>query len=84
MPPLRVPVMLRERPMTLAQSTLTEAGSTSKPQSLPWRMASMYSSALCRSALVGMQPQLRQTPPSLPRSMQATLRPIWAARMAPT
>ena len=41
MPPLRVPVILRLRSMTFAQSTLTAPSGMSKPQSLPWRIASM-------------------------------------------
>lgn len=42
------------------------------------------SSALRRSALDGMQPMLRQTPPQYCFSMTATLLPSWAARMAAT
>ena len=41
MPLLSVPVIERERPMTFAQSTLTAPSANSKPQSLPWRIASM-------------------------------------------
>ena len=36
------------------------------------------------SALVGMQPQLRQIPPKFSRSTTATDLPSWAARMAQT
>ncbi len=39
----------------------------------------------CSSALLGMQPMLRQVPPRVARfSAQATFRPSWAARMAQT
>src|SRR4029453_10797745 len=41
-------------------------------------------SALRRSALVGMQPQLRQTPPGRSSSTAATERPSCAHRMAAT
>ena len=41
MPLLSVPVIERERPMTFAQSTFTPPSAMSKPQSLPWRIASM-------------------------------------------
>ena len=42
------------------------------------------SSALRSSALVGMQPTLRQTPPQYFSSMIAVFRPSWAARIAAT
>ena len=42
------------------------------------------SSALRSSALVGMQPTFRQTPPQYFFSMMATESPSWAARMAAT
>ena len=42
------------------------------------------SSALRSSALVGMQPTLRQTPPQYFFSMIAVYSPSWAARMAAT
>ena len=42
-------------------------------------------SAECRSALVGMHPQIRHVPPRRGAiSTHAVLRPSWAARMAPT
>src|SRR5258708_22912085 len=41
-------------------------------------------SALRSSALVGMQPQFRQTPPGRSSSTVATDNPSWAARMAET
>ena len=40
-------------------------------------------SALLSSALVGMQPQLRQVPPARSSSMQATFLPSCPARIAP-
>jgi hypothetical protein len=48
------------------------------------RWNSSRTSAERSSALVGMQPQLRQMPPSSARSTHAVLRPSWAARMAAT
>ena len=41
-------------------------------------------SALRRSALLGMQPTLRQTPPQYFFSTTATFLPSWAARIAAT
>ena len=39
----------------------------------------------CKSALDGMQPMLRQVPPSVSRpSTQAVFNPSWAARIAQT
>ena len=47
--------------------------------------ASAYFSEDCSSAFDGMQPILRQVPPSVSRfSMQATLMPSCAARIAAT
>ncbi len=43
-----------------------------------------YISALFSSAFDGMQPQFRQTPPSLSRSIRPTFLPLWAARIAAT
>jgi hypothetical protein len=56
------------------------------PQNFWSSAAEIFStnSALASRALEGMQPQLRQTPPSLARSMQAVLKPSCAARIAPT
>ncbi len=42
------------------------------------------SSEVRSSALVGMQPQLRQMPPMFSRSTTAVFMPSWAARMAAT
>ena len=45
--------------------------------------ASSNISEACNSALDGMQPTLRQVPPSVPRfSMMAVFRPSWPARIA--
>src|ERR1700758_502138 len=44
----------------------------------------LQTSALRRSALGGMHPQLRQTPPGRSSSTAATDRPSWAQRMAAT
>src|SRR6185295_17806644 len=48
------------------------------------RLKSPTTSAFRRSALVGMQPQLRQTPPGRSSSTVATESPSWAQRMAAT
>ena len=42
------------------------------------------SSAWWISALEGMQPMFRQTPPGLSRSTTAAFKPSWAARIAAT
>ena len=68
--------------MTFSQLWVTL--STDRPQASASCFTRWWNSAAARRALVGMQPQLRQTPPSLSRSTQATDRPSWAARMAPT
>ncbi len=50
-----------------------------------WVMASWYISEAWSMALDGMQPTLRQVPPSVSRpSTQAVFRPSWAQRMAQT
>jgi len=54
-----------------------------KPNS-PRRWSRWAISDVRSSALVGMQPQLRQIPPSCSRSTTAVLRPSWAARIAAT
>src|SRR3954449_10332946 len=51
--------------------------------SFSW-VSTCASSALRSSALEGMQPTLRQTPPQYLDSTTATLLPSWAARMAAT
>ncbi len=82
MPLFRLPATVRLRPMTLEKSWETLPVFT--PQSPASWAAQWYSSAACSSALVGIQPQLRQTPPSLSRSTHATRMPSCAARIAPT
>ncbi len=70
-PLLSLAATSRERLMVLDQSC-PMVPSILRPQaSFSWSFS--MSSALERRALVGMQPQLRQTPPSLSRSMMATL-----------
>ncbi len=54
-----------------------------KPNCVPWFLSSSARWALVKRALVGMQPQLRQMPPSLSRSTQSTRFLSWAARIAP-
>ena len=71
----------RDRSMMAPKSNDTSAALTPKS---PARRHSSSTSAERSRALVGMQPQLRHTPPRLSRSMQATLSPSWAARMAQT
>ena len=56
---------------------------TDKPKSSAWFIR-WKTSALRRSALVGMQPQFRQMPPKCSRSTSATVPPSWAARIAVT
>src|SRR2546422_5868290 len=48
------------------------------------RWKRLTTSALRSSALVGMQPQLRQTPPGRSSSTAATDSPSWAQRIAAT
>src|SRR5437660_2165161 len=48
------------------------------------RWERLTTSALRSNALVGMQPQLRQTPPGRSSSTAATERPSWAQRIAAT
>ncbi len=57
---------------------------TSMPRPAKSLDAISNSSEAWSSALDGMQPTLRQVPPSVgPLSTQATFRPSWPARMAP-
>ena len=78
--PLYLPAtMLSLYSRTLAMSTETS------PMLTPYFSefwASVASSAECRYALVGMQPQCRQVPPSLDFSISATLKPSWTPRRA--
>ncbi len=82
-------------PLTLASTTLSlwlirpfissETLPVLTPKSPRWCSASSYFSEACSSALEGMQPMLRQVPPSVPRfSTQAVFRPSCAARIAAT
>ena len=71
----------RLRWMATAKSTCRL--SKVKPNSLP-RSSRLITSALRSSDLVGMQPQLRQTPPTSSRSTTAVRRPSCAARMPAT
>ena len=57
--------------------------SASIPNSLH-SFTELQSSAQCNNAFVGIQPQFRQTPPTLSFSTQATERPFFAQRMADT
>src|SRR4051812_1006691 len=54
-----------------------------KPKVLPWFCTISTRCALVSNALVGMQPQFRQMPPSLSRSTQRTRLPSCPARIAP-
>ena len=80
MPLLSWPATPRLRLMIWAKS---QPAWPVKPNCLPWFLISSARWALVRSALVGMQPQLRQMPPSLSRSTQSTRFLSWAARIAP-
>src|SRR4029453_6028708 len=53
------------------------------PKSAAW-LRRFTPSAFLKSALVGMQPQFRHTPPGRSSSTVATERPSWAQRMAAT
>ncbi len=75
------------RPITLFfQSRSLPASILGAPNSMPCdaiARASSMTFAACSSALDGMQPTLRQTPPSIgQRSIRATLSPRSAARNA--
>ena len=66
---------------TVAKSRLGSPTCTPSLPNVSW--ASWYAWALCTHAFVGMHPTRRQVPPSAgSRSMQATLPPSWAARIA--
>ena len=71
----------RERWMMASKSNAAPVAE--RPYSLRWDRLSNFSPLLSR-ALVGMQPQLRQMPPSSARSTMAVFRPSWLARMAAT
>jgi hypothetical protein len=69
-PLLSLPATSRLRPMTLSQSNFDLARSQA-PVLLVGEL--LHELGVGQQALEGMQPQLRQTPPSLARSMQAVL-----------
>ena len=77
-------------PTTLSLCAIIASRSSSTPATLtPCRasfaLAWAYSSDVCSKAFDGMQPTLRQVPPSAGvRSTQAAFSPSWAARMAAT
>ena len=82
-------------PLVLAATTsflracMRARSSLISPTMMPWSAkpcdSSWKLSVLCSSALDGMQPMLRQVPPSVARfSTQATFMPSWAARRAQT
>ena len=80
-----------ERPLNLPATILslysrtaamsTDSSVVCTPYLAPSRAFSA-SSAECRYALVGMQPQWRQVPPSLFFSTRPTVKPSWTARSA--
>ena len=94
----QVTLFLRNRnstPFTLAVTTsalracMRARSSFTLSTSTPWSFSACVawwnSSDDCSSALEGMQPMLRQVPPSVARfSTQATFMPSCAARMAQT
>ena len=82
MPLESLSAVARLRAITFDQFTFSP--SNERPQVSASCPTFSYSSALARSALVGMQPQFRHTPPRLERSTHATFSPSCAARMAPT
>ena len=85
MPPVRPAIILSLRACTAGMSIDTAAPSMPvRPHS--FAACAIFSACACSSnALVGMQPQIRQVPPSVfCFSTTATLRPNCAARMAAT
>ncbi len=80
-PLTRPSATLRLREWAAPKSKLT---SPEMPNVLAWAVKMCDSSALRSSALEGMQPTLRQTPPQYFFSMIATRWPSWAARIAAT
>src|SRR5688572_4841374 len=85
MPPVRPETILSFRACTAGMSIDTAAPSMPlKPHS--FAACAIFSACACSSnALVGMQPQIRQVPPSVfCFSTTATLRPSCAARIAAT
>src|SRR5688572_7441181 len=85
LPPVRPAIILSLRACTAGMSIDTAAPSMPlKPHS--FAACAIFSACACSSnALVGMQPQIKQVPPSaFCFSTTATLRPSCAARMAAT
>ena len=82
MPLDRRSLTLRARAITCCQSTLSPP--VRIPNSAARMLSVRYSSAFVSSALVGMQPRLRQVPPTRSRSMHSTDLPSCAARIAAT
>ncbi|CPU64459.1 Uncharacterised protein [Mycobacteroides abscessus] len=80
-PLTRPSATVRERSNAAPKSKLTSP-EMPKVFASCWKMCA--SSALRRSALDGMQPTLRHTPPQYFSSTTATDRPSWAARIAAT
>ena len=84
MPPVRPLTILSFRACTCAMSMPIAAWPSVRPQSFH-SCATLRACACSRSAFVGIQPQLRQVPPSVgARSTTAVRRPSCAARMAAT
>ena len=84
MPPVSCLTILSLRACTWFMSMPTAAWPIVRPHSFQ-SCATLRAWACSSSALVGMQPQLRQVPPSTgARSTTAVLRPSCAARMAAT
>ena len=81
-PPASFSETARLRPMILLQSKLIGPCTTTPISPACW--TARIVSADLSSALVGMQPQLRQMPPARSRSMQAVLNPSCAPRIAAT
>ena len=79
-------IRLTTRPLRVtADSQLMPGSFTVMPNSPAFLFRKFTISAFLMSALVGMQPQFKQTPPRLgSRSMTAAFRPSWPARMPAT
>ena len=84
MPPVRPLIASSRVPCIAPRSSSSPVVFTPHLASAP-ECASSYSSEAWSSALEGMQPTLRQVPPSVSRlSTQAVFRPSCAARIAAT
>jgi hypothetical protein len=83
MPPVSWPTILFLRAIIVGRSSSTPW--TLMPCSAMWWRAASRRSLDSSRALLGMQPTLRQVPPSDPSfSTQAVRIPSWAARIAAT